>query len=285
MAIKTILAPAVEGDEAALETAFVLAKAHQAHVEVLQVSTDPKESIAYLGEGMTGAMVEQVLASVERDNAARAAKAREAFDRMVKKHGAVIADRAGQALGLTAHFRSVVGREEVVVPERSRLFDFMVMPRPGADDSSQTRVTVEAALLGSGRPVLLVPPGSLKPIGRVVAVAWNGSLEAARAIRLGGVIMQGAERVIVMSAIEKGRPSRAQDLVDALAWHGRKAEALTFEPAKKRVGQALLERAAQEGADLLIMGAYTHSRFRELVFGGATSDALAGSTIPVLMVH
>jgi len=285
MAIKTILAPAIEGDEAALDVAFVLAKAHQAHVEVLHVSADPKESIAYLGEGMTGAMVEQVLASVERDNAARAAKAKGAFERLVAKHGAVIADKAGQALGLTACFRSVVGREEGIIPERSRLFDFMVMPRPGRDDSSQTRVTVEAALLGSGRPVLLIPPGGTKPIGKVVAVAWNGSLEAARAIRLGGVIMQGAERVLVMTATEKGRPSKAQDLVDALSWHGRKAEALTFDPAKKRIGQALLERASAEGADLVIMGAYTHSRFRELVFGGATSDALDGATVPVLMVH
>jgi len=285
MAIKTILAPAIEGDEAALDVAFTLAKAHQAHVEVLHVSADPKESIAYLGEGMTGAMVEQVLASVERDNAARAAKAKVAFERMVAKHGAAIADKAGQTLGLTACFRSVTGREEAVIPERSRLFDFMIMPRPGRDDSSQTRVTVEAALLGSGRPVLLIPPGVTKPIGKVVAVAWNGSVEAARAIRLGGVIMQGAERVLVMTATEKGRPSKAQDLVDALAWHGRKAEALTFDPAKKRIGQALLERASAEGADLIIMGAYTHSRFRELVFGGATSDALDGATVPVLMVH
>lgn len=285
MAIKTILAPALGGDDAALDAAFVLAKSHQAHVEVLHVSSDPKESIAYLGEGMTGAMVEQVLSSVERDNAARAAKAKEAFERLVRRHGASVADKAGQAIGLTACFRTAVGREEILVAERSRLFDFMVLARPGGDDSSQARVTVEAALLGSGRPVLLVPPGGAKPIGRIVAVAWNGSVEAARAIRLGGVLIRDAERVMVMTAIEKGRPSKAEDLVEALAWHGRKAEALSFDPGKKRVGAALLDRAQAEGADLVIMGAYTHSRFRELVFGGATSDALDGASVPVLMVH
>jgi len=285
MAIKTILAPALEGGESALEAAFGFAKSHQAHVEVLHVSADPKESIAYLGEGMTGAMVEQVLASVERDNAAREAKARAAFGDLVKRHGAAVADKAGQAIGLTACFKSMVGRDDAVIPERGRLFDVLVVPRPGPDGASQTRVAVEAALLGSGRAVLLVPPGVMKPIGKVVAVAWNGSLEAARAIRLGGVVMRGAERVFVMSATEKGRRSRAEDLVDALAWHGRKAEAVTLDAGKKRVGHALLERAAQEGADLLIMGAYTHSRFRELVFGGATSDALDGATMPVVMVH
>ncbi|MBM3555636.1 MAG: universal stress protein [Alphaproteobacteria bacterium] len=288
MAIRNILAPAT-GAEAtvasALDAAFIIAKANDGHVEVLSTVPDPKDSIAYLGEGMTGAMVEQVVAAVERDNKDRAAKADAAFKAAVARHGAKIADKAGQASGLTACLKSVMGPEDKIVPERGRLFDMIVLGRPASKDEMQPRIVAEAALLGSGRPVLLIPPGWNAKIGDTVAIAWNGSLESARAARLGGPFVRGAKKVVVLTIAEKGRAARAEELADGLAWHGVKAIPSTVAGSGKASGAAILARAKAEGADLLVMGAYTHSRFRELVFGGATSDTLDAAPIPVLMVH
>lgn len=152
-------------------------------------------------------------------------------------------------------------------------------------------------VIHSGRPVLLLPygMGACDP-GRHVLVSWDASREAARALQLALPLMTRAETVTIAvfdtrSGTRTVADATSADPVPLLARHGIKAE-LTIVPAEQKrghrrhdVGEALLTLAAERSADLLVMGAYGHSRFRETILGGATRSVLEGMTLPVLMAH
>jgi nucleotide-binding universal stress UspA family protein len=145
-------------------------------------------------------------------------------------------------------------------------------------------MTLEAVLLDSGRPLLIVPPGGAADFGGPVAVAWNGSVEASRAVAAAMPFLLAAPRVTVVAVGEDDQPAAlAQGLARFLAWHGLQAETKAVRAGEEGVGSALL--AALGDAGLLVMGAYTHSRFRQLVFGGVTRHVLANAGLPVLVSH
>lgn len=141
---------------------------------------------------------------------------------------------------------------------------------------------IHHVILSAGGPVLVLPRAGLgDPLGRRVAVAWNGSREAARATKDALPFLTSAEAVILLAAGED-----AAAALDAgtglLKRHGAAVSAKQIEPSRAH-GAMLLDAAAAEGADLLVMGAYGHSRLREIVLGGATREVLRDARIPVLL--
>ena len=148
----------------------------------------------------------------------------------------------------------------------------------------------ERLALESGRPVLVVPYiGRYPEIGRNVVVAWKPGREAARAAFDALPLLIGAEKVHILEVKERGdeRPALAPDtsIAAALARHGIKPSVHTSAPTDIGVGDEILSRLADLGADLLVMGAYGHSRMRELVFGGATRSISRHMTVPTLFSH
>jgi nucleotide-binding universal stress UspA family protein len=147
----------------------------------------------------------------------------------------------------------------------------------------------EELALGVGRPVLVVPRyGTFERLGAHVLIAWNGSREATRAVHDAIPILTRATKVTVLSIDPEGesRPRiPSADIALHLARHGIAAEAAATSSVDIGVGNALLSRAADLGADLIVMGAYGHSRMREMVLGGATRHLLQHMTVPVLMSH
>jgi nucleotide-binding universal stress UspA family protein len=147
----------------------------------------------------------------------------------------------------------------------------------------------EELALGVGRPVLVVPRyGTFERLGAHVLIAWNGSREATRAVHDAIPILTRATKVTVLSIDPEGesRPRiPSADIALHLARHGIAAEAASTSSVDIGVGNALLSRAADLGADLIVMGAYGHSRMREMVLGGATRHLLQHMTVPVLMSH
>ncbi len=143
------------------------------------------------------------------------------------------------------------------------------------------------ALRETGRPVLVAPPAVPSAIGHCVAIAWNGSAEAAHAIAGALSFIEAAERVVILtSESERTKAKVAPELARYLAYHGVAAEAQVFEKSRHpSVGEAIFDHCRNIKADLLVMGAYTHSRTRELLFGGVTQYALDHADIPVLMAH
>ena len=147
--------------------------------------------------------------------------------------------------------------------------------------------TLEAVLFESGRPILIAPPTAPSKLGETVAIAWNGSTETARATAFAMPFLKRAARVIIITVeggpLHQGPPG--QELARTLRLHGVAAEANTYKVERRSTGETLLRVSASLGVDLLVKGAYTQSRLRQMIFGGTTSHILAETTLPVFMAH
>jgi nucleotide-binding universal stress UspA family protein len=173
------------------------------------------------------------------------------------------------------------------------LYDIVVVgqPNPGAGLTGATGLRPEEIVLSCGRPVLVVPyAGEFPDIGREILVAWNGSREAARALHDAMFLLPDAGAVTIIE-IDPPAPgiaapaASAAQVAAALTRRGIAAKASTDTAGDIGVGNLLLSRAADLGADLLVMGAYGHSRMREFVLGGVSRDIFRHMTKPVLMSH
>lgn len=283
--IKTILVPVGDATSAAasLETALRLAETSAAHVTALHVRPDPTAAVPLVGEGMSGSMVEEMLAAAENQAAAIATATRAVFDQVCTRL-AVTTQAAPPSACVTAAWLDVVGREEELVARKGRVHDLVVMGHPGPQTDDSSGLTLNAALLESGKPLLLAPASAPATIGKRVAIAWNGSAEAARAVAAALPLMGGAELVTVLTANENDSVAGAEELIGFLAWHGVRASHAEV-PAGGNAGAALLEAGRLTGMDLLVMGAYTHSRLRQLILGGVTRHVMSHAQVPVLMSH
>jgi nucleotide-binding universal stress UspA family protein len=168
----------------------------------------------------------------------------------------------------------------IIVGQRDPSFDF-----------SSILDVPERVIMESGRPVLLIPnAGTFPKIGERVTVAWNTRREATRAVFDALPFLEAAERVRIVWVNPQREARAAGDLPGAeiaatLARHGVKCEIATAVSAEIDVGDVLLSGLTDDASDLLVMGAWSHSRMRELVFGGATRQILEHMTVPVLMSH
>ncbi len=286
MTIKIIMTPlnGAEGGEASLETALHVGKHLGAHVEAFHVTPDSGDSVAYFVEGMTSAMIQSIMDAVDKEGGNRAARAKRQFDDACQRIGVKVTPVRSSG-GFSASFVSSTGHEDDLIARRGRLSDLIVAGRR-EDDDGGARSILEISLLETGRPVLVAPPRAVNGFGRVVGVAWNGSAEAARAIGAGLPFLREADEVIILVVPEGARSGPpVDDLITYLACHGVSATARHIEPSDQGVGKEILSQTEAAGIDLLVMGAYTHSRLRHLIFGGATSDVLDHTNIPVLMAH
>ena len=286
MAIKTILVPlsGLPGRGQWLDAVAKIARELDAHIEALHVAMDPRDSVAYVGEGMTSAMIGDVMAVAEREADERRQQSQKVFDDTCARNDVTVSDQPSAGT-LTAHFSIVTGREEDVIASRGRLADLIIARRPEEGEEVTFPVTLEAALLDSGRPVLVVPPSEPVEFGSRIAIYWNGSPEAGKAMSYAMPFLGSATEVCVFEVEEtKHRGPKTSDVVTYLAWHGVKSEGRNLEPGGS-VSESLLAATNEAGADMLVMGAYTRSRLRRLIFGGVTRDVLTRSHVPVLMAH
>jgi nucleotide-binding universal stress UspA family protein len=286
MPIRKILLPlsSKAGAEAALELSCTVAQRWQAHVLALHVRIDARDVAPLAGEGLSGAMIEEMMAATEREANERTHALREIFGRIVAKMGIPTTEPApGQRLA-SAHFAVVVGREEEITAQQARLADLTLVPSPAADGEGASSDALHAVLFDSGRPVLIAPLTPPASIGERICVAWNGTAESAAAVYAALPWLKAAKRVRILSAQEyQRRGPEAPELAAYLALHGVTAELATFRPIDREVGAGLLQAAREAEADLLVMGAYSHSRLRQLILGGVTRHVLEHADLSVLM--
>ncbi|KQZ00433.1 hypothetical protein ASD45_05860 [Pseudolabrys sp. Root1462] len=180
--------------------------------------------------------------------------------------------------------------EDAFIGSYGRVFDLIALGRPGAAPENPRMPPLEAALFDSGKPVLIVPKQVPKVIGRNILIAWNGSTEQAHTNEFAMPLLQRADKVTVfwVSGGASDGPS-VEEAAQHLRRNGVKAEPLALRRGDRTSGEAIgeltLEHAGSLGCDLVVKSAYTQSRFRQMIFGGATRHILAKATIPVLMAH
>ena len=202
-------------------------------------------------------------------------------------------ERAAQLRGIASEWRGTAEGWEADPALHARYADLAILGQrdPENDEMTLIRPRPEGVALAAGRPILVVPyAGKFATVGRNVLVAWNASREAARVVADAMPFLAAADAVIVLAVDPHTGPDGHGELPGAdialhLARHGVKAQIERTVSADVPIGEVLLSRIADLGADLLVMGAYGHSRARELLLGGATRSILASMTIPVLMSH
>jgi len=281
MPIKTILVPD-DGSQAAqpaLEAAFMVGRDLAAHVGVLHIGADPKDAVTLLGEGMSGAIVDEMIGLAERDIADRAVKSRAAYAKLASQY-------AVGGAAVAADFSEVTGPGDEVTALKGRLCDLIVAARPTSGAQAFQGMVLNAALFETGRPVLVAPPVLAETIGRKVAISWNGSAESARAVGCAMDFIAQAQELTILTAESPRTPMAVgPELTAYLSRHGVTAETRAFSPGDRPVGEGLLKECADLAADLLVMGAYTHSRMRQLILGGVTRHVLEHAEVPLFMAH
>jgi nucleotide-binding universal stress UspA family protein len=290
MAIRKILLPlaGIASARGALTTALMLSERWRAHLHALHVRTDTRDVAPLAGEGLSGAMIEEMMASTEKEGNSEAAALGTLFTQETAARG--IAGGApgraadGAVRAASARFSSVVGREEELVAGEARLSDLIVVPHPKSAEEVASADALHAVLFDSGRPALIAPVGIPATLGTRIAIAWNGTAESASAVAsvLPWLADATAIRIFHSPDYQRQGPDAAQ-LADFLELHGITAAATEFRAIDRNAGTGLLNAVEAYGADLLAMGAYSHSRLRQLILGGVTRHVLEHAKLAVLM--
>jgi nucleotide-binding universal stress UspA family protein len=291
MTFKTILAAASGGSasDGALELACRFARRFGAHLEAFHAKPDPRDLFVYstdaFGNSMSGDFVDRFV----KDSDGIAAKTKASFEATIAKHQIGIS--AAPSLGLpekiaaSAAWREEVGYAATLVSRRARFFDLVVLGRSDRVVDQPHTDVVEQTLHNSGRPVLVAPAQPPADVGEGVAIGWNGSDAATRALANSLPFIASARNVSIITIGDRHQDSAAA-LVEYLGWYGVAAKhrhMATVEGAG--VGQQLLSTAREENADLLVMGGYGQVAWREFLFGGATRAVVGTSLMPVLLTH
>ena len=269
--------------ESVLAHAAALAHRHKAHIVVAHCRARPEDMMPH-GIPLPGFVRDAIL-----KQAAQMADQEETGlrDRLHRVAMALDLQEAERPTGdaATVQFVEEHGRLTDMIKHNGRLADLIVVAKPDRDRNLGQNA-LKSGLFQTGRPVLMCPSaGDVAPgFGGHVTVGWNGSIEASRAVALTLDLVAAAQKVTVLAA-GSGKPHGAtpEDLLDYYRLRGITADLVRFEA--RNPGLALLERTAELGAGLLIMGAYGQSHERETLFGGNTQSVVDKAQIPVVLAH
>jgi nucleotide-binding universal stress UspA family protein len=287
--IKTILVPASGNptDDAVFTSALAVARAFDAHLDVLHVRVDAAAMVAAMAtDGSGAAMVSGLVERIDEEATRREDTASQLFQRFCQRERLPIEDTPAGQQSPTAQWLRQTGDEAYWVREYGRAADLLVIGHPASDQGVPID-TIEAALVGAGRPVLIVPAAPLVSLPETIVIAWKAAPEAARAVTAAMPLLSKAKRILIVTVAEEQGLSDEEGarLTAALSWHGLNASTRHLRPDQLGAADTLLAAAAEQGA-LVVMGAYgRHSRLREWIFGGFTEHVLRGAAVPVLMMH
>jgi nucleotide-binding universal stress UspA family protein len=287
MSIRKILVPLSGNpvDTTVLGTAIAVARDFDAQIVGLFTRPDPTDALPYLGEGVSGQVIEEVMQAATAGAENACGRARLLFTDMGTRSGLPLLSDSNTTTRPSLRFIDVTGRRDDLVATHARLSDLVVFGE--TEESAQAGgIALEAALLNAGRPVLIAPKAAVLNVGGKVAIGWDESAEAAHAITAAMPFLTRASEVIIFS-VEKLKldPSSGFLLSDYLALHDVQARVHVVEAGGRTGGAALLEEAERASVDLLVMGGYGHSRWREFFTGGATQHVRSHASIPVFMAH
>jgi len=272
--MKSVLVPIEDHDgaDAALHQAAVFADRYGSEVDCVPLRPPQFQAVG------AEPIVAVSFPPADDDTAERMARARQRFDAFNRSH------RGGDAKPL--RWRAGPAIEDAELGALARVFDITILGRPTATGHGARMTTLEAALFESGRPILITPPEAGAEIGRNVVVSWNQSTEAASTLVAAMPVLARADTVSILkidTAIVPG--PGPEEVQDYLALHNIRAHVVVKEAHGANPGAAIPDHATQLGADLLVKSAYTQSRLRQMIFGGATSHILSHTHLPVFMAN
>jgi len=281
MSMKTVLVP-TENDNAmrsALETALHLARRCNSYIEGFALRRDISELVGV--DGVSGVWLD----AYKHDLPNEEEQAREIFELFMQEHNVPPSNKTTVPPSFGWFEDAPEG--DAFVGTYGRVFDVIVMTKIDAKSTRVHNRAIESALFESGRPILLVPPSPPRQIATNVLVAWNCSTEQARATAFAMPLLRLADRVTVLTVIGgTGVPGpSAEQLIRYLQRNEIAAAPMSVNVDGRSTGEAILATAKSLDCDLLVKGAYTQSRLRQMIFGGATQHVLANAPLPVLLAN
>lgn len=286
--MRSILVPVADRPEchAALRTAFELAKRLQSDVVGCHFRAAPVEPEKWdMADLWT---MNQRRAWPTTDDAAAEQSARaaeELFRSIAKQFGYGLSREPGTAAEPTARWDTHTGAPPDLMPAVGGASDMVVVSRAPQRGGEKAWIVLTSALLDSLRPVLVLPQGPTELSGKRIAIAWNRGRTETLALQAALPLLKAAQDTVVITvgASGRGRGPTRDDVLRYLAAHGVKSRSTHIERSDE--GAALVDTAAAEGADLLLAGAYTRGRLREMVFGGVTEYLISKTEFPVVLMH
>ena len=287
MTVRTILVP-VRGDgtgEGVLDHALSFARRYSAHIDVIHCRPRPEDLLPF-GVSVPAILKKDILASAGALADEEEQKVKSQFEDYCARHQLTVVEAPPwPTTQVSVSWRERTGKQAAIVGLYGRLADVTAVAQPDSQQNVGLN-TLEAALLETGRLVLMCPPKPPGDIGAHVALGWNGSSEMSRAITAALPILESADAVTLLSASEgKTGPLSPEDGQAYLTSHGIACGIQTLTARATETGQALLAGAKEAGADVLLIGAYGQSRRRELVLGGVTQHIIDHADLPVLLMH
>jgi nucleotide-binding universal stress UspA family protein len=284
--MKNLLAVIGDGNAGpVIDAAWQVAQRFDSHIVGLH-SLTTEYAVVFGGE-MGFSISSEVDRTLEREGQDRRDQARQLFRNFMAERGVPVGPVPAGHNGPTASWREEDGRQNAIVGMTGRVYDLIIVEQP-EKLASIAEATLEDALFESGRPVLMVPRDGCRSLGEVIAVAWNGSTETALTVALAMPFIERARQVVVINVAAPLMPEPGPDgeeLVRTIERHGVPVLLQTATGRAKAQGESFLRIAMETGADLLLKGAYTQSRIRQMIFGGATRHIIMEAKLPVLMAR
>ena len=277
------------GTSEVIEAAARIGKACSSYVEVLHIEKPIDDALPAMDVGGSLVAATEIFAMMKQDAEQRTFDAKAAFDAFCKTSDikAVSPDSQETLMhdGMVVSWNLMSGNDNRDLANRGRLFDLIVVARAKDQIGGVDSVQLEAALFDTGRPVLVTSDAFKSKETSSIAIAWDGSREAAHSVALALPFLTKAEKVCIMS-VGKCEPGMGFNALGRyLARHGVQAEHCLLETSGKSVADTLVEASLDKDAGLLVMGAYGHSALGESLFGGVTRDLLEDGKIPLLLAH
>lgn len=287
MAFKSILVPigGVDSDSPTLALTAQIAKRFSSHVVVLHAKVDLRETMPYLGEGASPSLIDQVMVSSAREADLRSSRAKTSFDEWQESFGLMLAPASSIGEMPSCGLRIETGAEDKWIARLGRINDLTIVSAPGRSGSVAAMLAFEAALLDTGRPVMMAPSNYAVNDSGTVVIAWNGSAESSRAVAAGMPFLLSARRVHVVAVEESANTFDAEAVARYLALYGIDATVGLASGKGRPAAQTIVAECEEANAALLIMGGYTHNRVRRMIFGSVTAYVIHHMTRPVLLAH
>ena len=283
MSYRNILVPIFDGagDEIAVQQAMTIAAAFKGHVAAVLARPDPAETVRQIDPSLSPRVIQELIDSARASTTHELARARATLEAGAKRAG--IPEDEG-APGWSISLRE--GLLDDVMAQEALLSDLTVFAHPADYADRPIWMSLEAALLGSHRPLIALPQGFTEILGKKVVIGWDGGRAASHAVFTALPLLCRASAVEILTI---GSGSTERMLMDGLSrylrLHGIKPTQRSVSPGTMDIGYTLADAAKRSDAGLLVVGGYGHSRLREFVLGGVTRHLLANASLPVFMAH
>lgn len=285
--MKSILLPLTSqiADENVTRVAGLLAFQFRATLNGFFVRPDPRSAIPFMGEGLTADMIQDLCNAADSEGKEQAEAAYGRFSKYMEQTGIRLAADGEKPDGANARWQVAAGQVTDHVGRRARTADLAVCPKPDIEIADSQEIFHDL-IYRSGRPVLMVPEESAEAPGRHIMVAWNGRAEGARAVGAALPLLWSAEKVSLLQ-IGEPNPDRPglEHVAEYLHDHGVTCIINNKPNDGTPYGAQILDTAHRDKADMIVIGAYSHSRWREMILGGVTRHLVTHSDLPIFMSH